>query len=273
MASAWSSGSRSATICSSRSSAFVPASSRIALPSDLVTTMVGPMGRHPWLTIARTVSGPSSTTPTAPRSATRSSSNNRVEPGPELARGHAADHRHGGQQLVGLLDEAVDGEGVRVGQQDRRDRLGVRLRHADDGHAIGVADHLEVEGPDAYARERGDPDAHRMPGLDPEAVADHAGDAAAEEGRSRAEHADPLRDGARVVGLVAADEHAHQVWRGAGELVDGLLDGPLGRPYDVGIADQTVTEPRHRHPVCSAPVIRLSPVCAARDTRTRGLNG
>ena len=62
----------------------MPASSRIALPSDLVTTMVGPMGRQPWLTNARTVSGPSSTTPTAPRSATRSSSSNRVEPGPSL---------------------------------------------------------------------------------------------------------------------------------------------------------------------------------------------
>src|SRR5512143_3185272 len=81
------------------------------LRSTLVTIIGRPMGRHPWLTIVRRVSGPSTTMATAPSSKTAPSRTSRFNPGA------------GPPVAVHLLEELVGREGERVAQQEDRRRL------------------------------------------------------------------------------------------------------------------------------------------------------
>ena len=75
------SGGRISNSSRSTSSAGRRPTSRIRLPSALVTIIGRPMGRHPWLTTVRMVRGPSTRTATAPSSKTRSSRTSRFPPG------------------------------------------------------------------------------------------------------------------------------------------------------------------------------------------------
>ncbi len=69
---------------SRRASAGCPASSSRRFSSERVTTMVGPMGRQPWLTTVLTLRGPLSITPIAPSVYISPPANRRTEPWPRM---------------------------------------------------------------------------------------------------------------------------------------------------------------------------------------------
>ena len=103
------------------------------------------------------------------------------------AGGEAADEGQAAQDVGRLLDEALDGEGVRVGEQEA-DLVGAGvLRHAADDEAGLGAARVEAERGQRRVRQRGRPDGDRGPRLDAPAVADHAAGAAA-DGHARPRH-------------------------------------------------------------------------------------
>ena len=169
-------GGSAATISSSLASAGLPASSSSTLSSAAVTTIVGPIGRQPWLTTVRAPTAPPRNTPTAPRSYTLPSAISRVEPCPRRPGGHATDQRQAGQRLVEPLDEGVGRERVGIGEQHRDLVVGVRSGRPTTASAPrrasprgGTADRTSgsTRGPDA---DRGVSSTPRPPPITPAAL-------------------------------------------------------------------------------------------------------
>ena len=181
-----------------------------------------------------------------------------VEEQPRAARtpragGEAADEGQAAQDLGRLLDEALDGEGVRVGEQEA-DLVGAGvLRHAaDDEPGLGAA-RVEAERRQRRVRQRGRPDGDRGPRLDAPAVADHAAGAAA-DGHARPGHLHRPRPGAPdLVGVGVADEDGEQVGSPTPQRSGGLRDGVLGGGHEIGSLGQPVPEIRHRPSMRGAP--------------------
>jgi len=133
--------------------------------------------------------------------------------GLERARGHPADDRHAGVFGIEVLEEAVRGEGVRVGKQQDHRPLGARgqLCHPIDEAVLAVALEGEPERLDHGAGERGGPDRDRRRVLHlPPAADDPAGRAAKERGAlGRGGH--QVDDGARLVLELRSDEEEDEV--------------------------------------------------------------
>jgi len=167
------------------------------------------------------------------------------EPGLALsAAGEAADQGQAGHDLLGALDEGVDGERVRVGEQHPDHVLGRALRQADDHQAVVGLEGLQPEGLQPGSGQDRRPGADRGGLLDALARRDHPVGAAAQHGARVAEgHRVPCRP-FDLLGVRPVDEHAQEIGstvQGPGRLPYGLF----GRADEIGPRRQSVPETSH----------------------------
>ena len=153
-----------------------------------------------------------------------------------------AHEREALQGVVRALDEAVDGEGERVGEDDADHVVVTAHRHAENRYRVRRAEHLEMEGAHRHRGQRGDPDADAVLRLDALAGGHHAVRAAA-DARARADERRRMDEGALgLLGGAAGDEHAGEVGGRAVEHGERRGDGALRRDQEVGVDGEAVTD-------------------------------
>ena len=161
----------------------------------------------------------------------------------------AATDRQPGQDVVGLLDERVDRERVRVHEEHRRAVVRPAGRHPDHGDRLRGTQHLEVERPQVHAGQPGQPDTHRRRQLDAAPTADHPRGTAAEDRRRAGELAGAFQRSLDVVRLRTAHEDEREVRRHSVESGEGVSGRVFRSPHEIRVDRDAVAaaHPGARH--------------------------